>query len=486
MVSRTQSKNTPLKLLMPPLILALLTVVGLLAYFVEDPRIPIAAIGGAVVLTVCIVSPKAAMHIMVMAFLLSPEIPIARGGGTTLETSRPVTIRVEDLILVILLLHWGLKMGLNPRVGILVKTPINFPLFVFIGINVVATSIGIAAQTVNAPSAFFFVAKYIEYYMFFFITVNMVESREQIRNLFYTAVFTCLCVCVYADWHIPSGVRLSAPFEGESGEPNTLGGYLVFMLAFLLALFLETRNELMRYVFAGLTAFVFVPFLFTLSRGSYLAAIPMIGFLFYGTRRKNLLLAMILIGLLALAAWKPKAVIERITYTVHQKASTQDQIVITEGVHLDTSTTERIRSWRVTMQRWLKTPMMVFLGAGATGVGFIDAQYIRVLCENGGIGLMVFFWLLWTLYAEARKTYTMSVTDFERGLALGYMGGLAALCVHGLSSNTFVVVRIMEPFWFMTGLLLSIRRLHVEESEAISQRLSQPSDDWSPQPAPNG
>lgn len=473
MATPSRAEHVSLKLLMPPLVLALLAVMGLLALGLKDPKIPIAAIGGVVVLAVCIISPKIALHLMVMAFLLSPEIPIGRGSGTTLETSRPVTIRAEDVILILLLLSWAVRMGLNPKVGLAVKTPINFPLFVFIGINVVATFIGIAAQTVNALSAFFYVAKYIEYYMFFFITCNLVESREQIRNLFVTAVVTCLAVCVYALYqHYAMGMeRVSAPFEGPAGEPNTLGGYLVFMMAFFVALFLETRRENIRWLCAGLAAFVGVPFLLTLSRGSYLAAMPMVAVIFYGTRRKNLLLSLVLMGMLVLLIWQPKAVKDRITYTVNQPKYKNGNIVITKSIHLDTSTTERVRSWRTTMKRWLKTPMMVFLGAGATGVGFIDAQYIRVLCENGGVGLVVFLWLMWVLYSEARRTYSLAVSDFERGLALGYMGGLAALCVHGLSANTFVVVRIMEPFWFMTALLMTVRRLHLEDEEAVERSL---------------
>ncbi len=473
---------------MPPLVLALAVVVGGLAFALKDPRIPIAAIGGVVVLTICIVSPKMALHVMVMAFLLSPEIPVGHGGGTTLETSRPITIRAEDIILSVLLLTWGMRMALNPEVGLAVKTPINFPLFVFIGINVVATFIGIAAQTVNALSAFFYVVKYIEYYMFFFITCNLVDSREQIRNLFITAVVTCLAVCVYALYqhYVVHVERVSAPFEGPVGEPNTLGGYLVFMMAFLVALFLETRRDVIRWTCAGLAAFVGWAFLLTLSRGSYLAALPMVAVIFYGTRRKNLLLALVLIGILVLLIWQPEAVKERITYTVNQPKYKDGNLVITESIHLDTSTTERVRSWRTTMKRWLKTPMMVFLGAGATGVGFIDAQYIRVLCENGAIGLVVFLWLMWVLYSEARRTYSMAVSDFERGLALGYMGGLAALCVHGVSANTFVVVRIMEPFWFMTALLLTVRRLHLEDEEAVERSLRGDADGLQLQPATGG
>jgi len=31
-------------------------------------------------------------------------------------------------------------------------------------------------------------------------------------------------------------MRASAPFEGAQGEPNTLGGYLIFMLSLMVGL----------------------------------------------------------------------------------------------------------------------------------------------------------------------------------------------------------------------------------------------------------
>ena len=31
--------------------------------------------------------------------------------------------------------------------------------------------------------------------------------------------------------------------------------------------------------------------------------------------------------------------------------------------------------------------------------------------------------------------------------------GVGALLVHGIGANTFIIVRIMEPFWFLTGII---------------------------------
>ena len=42
-------------------------------------------------------------------------------------------------------------------------------------------------------------------------------------------LITYVIVVFVALSQIPSGNRLTAPFEGRAGEPNTLGGYLILM-----------------------------------------------------------------------------------------------------------------------------------------------------------------------------------------------------------------------------------------------------------------
>jgi hypothetical protein len=52
------------------------------------------------------------------------------------------------------------------------------------------------------------------------------------------------------------------------------------------------------------------------------------------------------------------------------------------------------------------------------------------------------------------------MTDpFYRSLAMGYLAGLVALLVHGIGANTFIIVRIMEPFWFFTAIIVLLPTL---------------------------
>src|SRR5207244_7928876 len=62
-----------------------------------------------------------------------------------------------------------------------------------------------------------------------------------IWGLVIASLVTCFLVSLFAITQIPSGERASAPFEGETGEPNTLGGYLVFMLAIVVGLLLTSE-----------------------------------------------------------------------------------------------------------------------------------------------------------------------------------------------------------------------------------------------------
>jgi hypothetical protein len=42
---------------------------------------------------------------------------------------------------------------------------------------------------------------------------------------------------------------------------------------------------------------------------------------------------------------------------------------------------------------------------------------------------------------------------------LGFIAGFVGLLFHGLGANTFIIVRIMEPFWFMAALVVMIPKL---------------------------
>jgi hypothetical protein len=58
------------------------------------------------------------------------------------------------------------------------------------------------------------------------------------------------------------------------------------------------------------------------------------------------------------------------------------------------------------------------------------------------------------------------VDPFDRGVAMGFIAGTFGLLAHAIGSNTFIVIRIMEPFWLFAGIVLMLPVFAEEPSVA--------------------
>ena len=63
------------------------------------------------------------------------------------------------------------------------------------------------------------------------MVVNHLKTEKQVIRFVWAMLITCTIVSLIGISQIPLGGRVSAPFEGASGEPNTLGGYLLFIIS---------------------------------------------------------------------------------------------------------------------------------------------------------------------------------------------------------------------------------------------------------------
>jgi O-antigen ligase/polysaccharide polymerase Wzy-like membrane protein len=394
------------------------------------------------------------LYVVTFSMLLSPEF--AAGGGGMAE-GRSIMVRSEDFILIVIGLAWLAKTAVNKELGLVAKTPLNRPILVYILANVVATLLGYLGGTVGSSGGFFYVLKYVEYFVVYYMVVNNVQDREHARRLVIAAFLTAAIVSVVGIAQIPAGDRVSAPFEGEVGEPNTFGGYLLFMMAIAGGIALETYRFRVRVVCLGLVGLTALPFTFTLSRASYLGAVPVLLVLAWFTRQRKVMVGVVLLLALCspiLAFTMPSAVTKRVLYTFEPE---QGQATVRLGrVGLDPSTSARLISFRGAIEGWLRRPVF---GHGVTGFGFMDAQYARVLVETGAVGLAAFAWLVWTVLHSSGSAFRTLREPEDRGLALGFMAGTIGLLVHAVGSNTFIIVRIMEPFWFFAGIVLMLPQL---------------------------
>ena len=413
----------------------------------------IAAILGTAVVIVMLVNTDLALALLIVTMLLSPEL----GVGTV--SGRDIVIRLEDFLLAIISLTWLAKMAYQKGLDLFLKTPLNKAIGIYLLICIVSTTRGAIIGFVEPLKGFFYVVRYFEYYLLFLLVANHIYSKKQIK--FFLTVFftTCALVSLYGIMQIPSGRRVSAPFEGEVGEPNTLGGYLLFMLCLAVGIALQKVPTKMRNRLLVLCVLIIFPFLFTLSRGSYLALFFALLAMIFLSKKKMELIAALAAGVILLFLIKPEAVFSRVRYTFELQGREAARI---GNVFLDPSSTARINSWRPSLEAWLENPI---LGRGITGFTFIDGQYIRTLPELGILGFLAFLWLLWTILKHSYRIHRKMDDALYIGITMGYIAGFIGLVFHALTSNTFIIIRIMEPFWFMTGIVImlpEIKKMRLE------------------------
>jgi O-antigen ligase len=444
-----QGQASP-QLLVPLLIILFVLIAFAITIPVLTPTRALALAAGVIVFVISFASTEIALFILLFSMLLSPEFVV----GTTERAalSRGVTLRADDFLLVIIGFSWLAKMSINKELGLFLRTPLNKVIGYYIVLCLVSTLLGASFGRADLKTGLLFVLKYFEYMIVYFMVANHLQSDKQVKNYLWAMLFTCAVVSIVAITNIPGGGRVSAPFEGAAGEPNTFGGYLVFMISVVMGLLLTTRSFRNQLLFFALICLFAIPLFYTQSRSSYMAAIPAVLIFLWLSEKRNWILPALVLLCVILPLIAPQPARERIRYTFTQGINRRDVVTIA-GVKLDTSTSARLVSWREASGDWIDHPI---LGHGVTGYRFVDAQYIRVIMETGLAGLILFFILIATLFKEAYRVFRMTTDPFHKGLTMGFLAGFVGLLFHAIGANTFIIVRIMEPFWFLAAMVIMI------------------------------
>ncbi|MCK5106608.1 MAG: O-antigen ligase family protein [Elusimicrobiales bacterium] len=404
-------------------------------------------------------SPKTSLFLLVFSMLLSPEISLG-----ALTAGRDIVFRYDDILLVIIFLSWFARTAILKGKSFIMNTPVQTPILIFTIICVVSTAFGILRGDINPLTSFFYVLKYIEYFLLYFMVVNIVENEEDVKKYLYCFGIVAVIVTIYAlfYYYTSSGyfVRATAPFEAPFGspqesEPASLGGYYLILFSVFIAMVSEGSWRLARNSLI-MIAFMFPAFMFTFSRASYIGFAVMVMFLFFIARKRRVFMVGLIVTSFIVLSLFPGVygqVKERITMTYKGAyANVVFDMGSTGQIQLEESAALRVKSLsRVVFQKLPKHP---FLGWGVTGIGMGDVQYSLLLGETGLIGFFVFFWMIYRIYRANKKVYLKYNEGWIKGLSLGMILALPALLAQGLGVNTFIIVRIMEPFWFLVGLVM--------------------------------
>src|SRR3989338_2886587 len=147
---------------------------ALLAAAPANPLLPLAFVAVAAMFFLTLVNTNAALVILLGSMLLSPELNLAA------VPSRQVVIRLDDFLLLAIVLSWLAKMALRQEFGLLRWTEMHGPILLLFVWSVVTTIFGMMTGEIRSPvESFFYLLKYFEYFLVFILGVNVMHDERQ-------------------------------------------------------------------------------------------------------------------------------------------------------------------------------------------------------------------------------------------------------------------------------------------------------------------
>jgi general stress protein CsbA len=444
----------------------------ILSYFAIGREMQSIIIGLAAIFLfiICFFSVKISLVLLIFAMLLSPELEVGH------TAKREITLRAEDLLLMVMTIGWLFRMAMYKEMSFTRKNVLNWPIVIYCFIALLSTGLGIMRGNVEPASGILFTVKIIEYFFLFVVVINYIKEEQDIDMLITSILVVAAIICVYAlIFGVVGGAsEMQAPFEGKVAERNTLAGYLVFAAALGGGILLNSPSKFEKASIGIFIPLVLVVLLFSISRSGWIAAIVATLVLFLNSRKKGYFLIFIMITVALLPFVFPSVARDRVDFTFHQISQNDalnPQFAIF-GITLDTSSSARIYSVLYVFKRFLEHP---FIGFGITGFPFVDGQFTRTLAELGVFGLSTFIWIMIGVHRTIRAVMKIDISPRINGLAIGFYAGFWAMIAHAFSANTFIIVRIAEPFWCLAGIMVvSIAKYQEKQQQPAPQAVAPP------------
>jgi len=375
---------------MPILVILLAAAAAITAGFLATSVSPYAILvltGCVLVAVFAFLSPKLSLVLLLASMLFSPEIGLGIVPG-----GRSLVLRYDDILIVIIFLAWFARTAIFKHKPFITETPVQTPILVYTVLTIVSTSLGILRGDIKFETSFFYILKYVEYFLIYFMTVNVLDSKEDIKKYLRYSCFLALAVTAYAYYYYYAAAgpdaRASMPFEAPIGkpqesEPASLGGYYLLVFGFILASMTEYSGSVLALAIASML-FMLPAFLLSFSRASYIGFVILLAGLILKTgKRRLLLISIMVLGAVMFLGIKDFSgkVRERVEMTYSGKSAVNEVSFLGVSIKLEDSAYVRYVNMRNAFTERL--PEHPLLGRGITGVGLADTQFALLLGELG-------------------------------------------------------------------------------------------------------
>lgn len=378
----------------------------------------------------------------------------------------PMGNQFIDLMLIVMILGWALKSVLDGK-KILEYTPVNKILFLMLVYTYISLwqgsfYLGFPAPISASDTRVQLWKNYMILPVLFFITVNNIRTLKQIKWLIMAMVLPMFVMDYYTGNQIKwmSGLMSRDKINGTFSwlGPNEVAAFYATYTFVLLGILFYDRIKLRKIIFSSAILFNVYCAIFLYSRGAYVAILG--GSIAFSFLKKKIFL----IPLLALFFfWQlilPAQVVERINQTKTDEGT------------FESSSQKRLDTWKECMDLFQKNPI---IGTGFNTIPYLGLTlgdshnfYIKVLTEQGLIGISIFLIFIFGAFKVGWRLYKSAKDNFFKGFGLGFTVCVIAMMIANFFGDRFTYLQLGAYFWVF--LALAVRGNIITQEELMNKR----------------
>ena len=394
------------------------------------------------------------LAIFIFLFPFSPKIPVNL-------FNQNLQIRLDDVIVPVLFFIWLIEWLTKKRQ--LIYSKLYIPVGAYFLIGVISTLLGyFVKHTIQNPLyTTCIILRSAEYYIIFFLTVNILKTKKQLMNYLNVWMIATIVISLYGIFDRalnisgPTGLYDKGWFLWQS---NHMGGYLMISLIVAIGLYLRKGQRAQRILPLIAIPFISYALFFTLSRTTYISAIVAI-FVYCMLKSKQLVLLPIILAFFLfwfMPVMMPNTLVgQYLDSVVKDTLSLRTDMRTTESrVASDFSAVHHRRLMTKAFKRFLKYPV-TGEGFGARQLKEYDSQIALVPAATGITGSLAFIWLFLSIFITGIKAYRKGERDSDfREVARIFLSIFAGALIHSIASVAFVIAVIAYSFWLLAGMLI--------------------------------
>ena len=405
--------------------------------------------------------PRAANRIIeICLIVLLVFTPLARG------TVQVWAVSVAHFISLVMLTAYLLRIIFDAQLR-WVRTPLDLPLIAFFFLAVVSSF-----SSIERYASLLALIKLANYIIVYFIIVNTIRERHQVRRVAYTIIgvgcFLALFGMIkYLGEVCPPWWDYDVKYKGmvaTFGCKNHLAGYMEMAIPISIGLMIAVRKGWAKALCGSALFLLCVALTLSLSRGGWMSGLFALGFMLVlylvKTKKKYTSLTVTAVAVttvVVLTVLASTPVIEKLETLTHGRdvPNWQSRTAVWAG------TLDLIRDYPL-LGTGPGTFPVAFTPYRPAGVNarFLHTHndYLHFISETGILTAGIILWLIVaTFWSGIRKIMTTN-SRLTLGITLGSLTGIVAMTVHSVADFNLHIMANAILLTVLAGLLMGVSK----------------------------